>query len=414
MSDVPESQEYQYGFHDDVESVYTTGKGISEAIIRDISARKEEPEWMLDFRLKSFKRYESQKMPTWGADLSDIDFDNITYYKKSSNKPERNWEDVPEKIKETFERLGIPEAERKYLAGAGAQFESEVVYHNMKEEFEKMGIVFIDTDTALKEHADIFKEHFATVVPPTDNKLAALNSATWSGGTFIYVPKGVRCDVPLQMYFRINDEAMGQFERTLIVVDEGASIHYVEGCTAPTFSSSSLHAAVVEIVVKKDAYCRYTTIQNWSDNVYNLVTKRATVDAGGTMEWIDGNLGAKTTMKYPSVFLNGNGARGTMLSIAMAGAGQNQDTGAKMIHNAPNTSSSIVSKSIAHDGGEVNYRGQVTFGKNSGGSISHIECDTIIMDDLSKSDTIPYNEIHNGNVSLEHEAKVSKISEEQL
>ena len=414
MSDVPESQEYQYGFHDDVESVYTTGKGISEAIIRDISARKEEPEWMLDFRLKSFKRYESQKMPTWGADLSDIDFDNITYYKKSSNKPERNWEDVPEKIKETFERLGIPEAERKYLAGAGAQFESEVVYHNMKEEFEKMGIVFIDTDTALKEHADIFKEHFATVVPPTDNKLAALNSATWSGGTFIYVPKGVRCDVPLQMYFRINDEAMGRFERTLIVVDEGASIHYVEGCTAPTFSSSSLHAAVVEIVVKKDAYCRYTTIQNWSDNVYNLVTKRATVDAGGTMEWIDGNLGAKTTMKYPSVFLNGNGARGTMLSIAMAGAGQNQDTGAKMIHNAPNTSSSIVSKSIAHDGGEVNYRGQVTFGKNSGGSISHIECDTIIMDDLSKSDTIPYNEIHNGNVSLEHEAKVSKISEEQL
>ncbi|WP_414839730.1 Fe-S cluster assembly protein SufB [Carnobacterium sp. TMP28] len=414
MSKVPETQEYQYGFHDDVESVYTTGKGISEAIIRDISARKEEPEWMLDFRLKSFERYQSQKMPTWGADLSDIDFDNITYYKKSSNKPERDWEDVPEKIKETFERLGIPEAERKYLAGAGAQFESEVVYHNMKEEFEKMGIVFIDTDTALKEYADIFKEHFATVVPPTDNKLAALNSATWSGGTFIYVPKGVRCDVPLQMYFRINDEAMGQFERTLIVVDEGASIHYVEGCTAPTFSSSSLHAAVVEIVVKKDAYCRYTTIQNWSDNVYNLVTKRATVDAGGTMEWIDGNLGAKTTMKYPSVFLNGNGARGTMLSIAMAGAGQNQDTGAKMIHNAPNTSSSIVSKSIAHDGGEVNYRGQVTFGKNSGGSISHIECDTIIMDDLSKSDTIPYNEIHNGNVSLEHEAKVSKISEEQL
>lgn len=414
MSEVPEKQEYQYGFHDDVESVYTTGKGISEAIIRDISARKEEPEWMLDFRLKSFERYQSQKMPTWGADLSEIDFDNITYYKKSSNKPERDWEDVPDKIKETFERLGIPEAERKYLAGAGAQFESEVVYHNMKEEFEKMGIVFIDTDTALKEHADIFKEHFATVVPPSDNKLAALNSATWSGGTFIYVPKGVRCDVPLQMYFRINDEAMGQFERTLIVVDEGASIHYVEGCTAPTFSSSSLHAAVVEIVVKKDAYCRYTTIQNWSDNVYNLVTKRATVDAGGTMEWIDGNLGAKTTMKYPSVFLNGNGARGTMLSIAMAGTGQNQDTGAKMIHNAPNTSSSIVSKSIAHDGGEVNYRGQVTFGKNSGGSISHIECDTIIMDDLSKSDTIPYNEIHNGNVSLEHEAKVSKISEEQL
>ncbi|WP_192987778.1 Fe-S cluster assembly protein SufB [Carnobacterium mobile] len=414
MSKVPETQEYQFGFHDDVESVYTTGKGISEEVIREISGRKNEPEWMLDFRLKSFRHFESRPMPKWGADLSEIDFEEITYYKKSSNKPERSWEDVPDKIKETFERIGIPEAERKYLAGAGAQYESEVVYHNMKEEFEKMGIVFLDTDSALKEYPEIFKEHFATVVPPTDNKLAALNSAAWSGGTFIYVPKGVRCEVPLQMYFRINDEGMGQFERTLIVVDEGASVHYVEGCTAPTFSSSSLHAAIVEIVVKKDAYCRYTTIQNWSDNVYNLVTKRATVDAGGTMEWIDGNLGAKTTMKYPSVYLNGNGARGTMLSIAMAGAGQNQDTGAKMIHNAPNTSSSIVSKSIAHDGGEVNYRGQVTFGKNSGGSISHIECDTIIMDDLSKSDTIPFNEIHNGNVSLEHEAKVSKISEEQL
>lgn len=414
MSKVPETQEYQFGFHDDIESVYTTGKGISEEVIREISGRKNEPEWMLDFRLKSFRHFESRPMPQWGADLSEIDFDDITYYKKSSNKPERSWEDVPDKIKETFERIGIPEAERKYLAGAGAQYESEVVYHNMKEEFEKMGIVFLDTDSALKEYPEIFKEHFATVVPPTDNKLAALNSAAWSGGTFIYVPKGVRCEVPLQMYFRINDEGMGQFERTLIVVDEGASVHYVEGCTAPTFSSSSLHAAIVEIVVKKDAYCRYTTIQNWSDNVYNLVTKRAIVDAGGTMEWIDGNLGAKTTMKYPSVYLNGTGARGTMLSIAMAGAGQNQDTGAKMIHNAPNTSSSIVSKSIAHDGGEVNYRGQVTFGKNSGGSISHIECDTIIMDDLSKSDTIPFNEIHNGNVSLEHEAKVSKISEEQL
>lgn len=414
MSKVPETQEYQFGFHDDVESVYTTGKGISEEVIREISGRKNEPKWMLDFRLKSFRHFESRPMPKWGADLSEIDFDDITYYKKSSNKPERSWEDVPDKIKETFERIGIPEAERKYLAGAGAQYESEVVYHNMKEEFEKMGIVFLDTDSALKEYPEIFKEHFATVVPPTDNKLAALNSAAWSGGTFIYVPKGVRCEVPLQMYFRINDEGMGQFERTLIVVDEGASVHYVEGCTAPTFSSSSLHAAIVEIVVKKDAYCRYTTIQNWSDNVYNLVTKRATVGAGGTMEWIDGNLGAKTTMKYPSVYLNGTGARGTMLSIAMAGAGQNQDTGAKMIHNAPNTSSSIVSKSIAHDGGEVNYRGQVTFEKNSSGSISHIECDTIIMDDLSKSDTIPFNEIHNGNVSLEHEAKVSKISEEQL
>ncbi|WP_034538262.1 Fe-S cluster assembly protein SufB [Carnobacterium inhibens] len=414
MGEVPERENYQFGFHDDVESVYTTGKGLTESTVREISKRKQEPDWMLDYRLRAYDHFNKRPMPEWGADLSEIDFDNITYYKAVSNQPERDWEDVPDKVKETFERIGIPEAERKYLAGAGAQYESEVVYHNMKEEFEKMGIVFTDTDTALKEYPEIFKEHFGTVVPATDNKLAALNSAVWSGGTFIYVPKGVRCDVPLQMYFRINDEAMGQFERTLIVVDEGASVHYVEGCTAPTFSSSSLHAAIVEIVVKKDAYCRYTTIQNWSNNVYNLVTKRAVAEEGATMEWVDGNLGAKTTMKYPSIQLNGRGARGTMLSIAMAGAGQNQDTGAKMIHNAPNTSSSIVSKSIAKDGGEVNYRGQVTFGKNSGGSISHIECDTIIMDDLSKSDTIPFNEIHNGNVSLEHEAKVSKISEEQL
>lgn len=414
MSQVPELDDYKFGFHDDVESVYTTGKGITEDIIRDISNRKGEPEWMLDYRLKSYRHFEKRPMPVWGADLSEIDFDEITYYKKSSDRAERSWDDVPDKIKETFERIGIPEAERAYLAGAGAQYESEVVYHNMKEEFEKLGIVFLDTDTALKEYPEIFKEHFGTVVPSTDNKLAALNSAVWSGGTFIYVPKGVKCEVPLQMYFRINDEAMGQFERTLIVVDEGASVNYVEGCTAPTFSSSSLHAAIVEIVVKKDAYCRYTTIQNWSDNVYNLVTKRSNVEAGGTMEWIDGNLGAKTTMKYPSVYLNGRGARGTMLSVAMAGEGQHQDTGAKMIHNAPNTSSSIISKSIAKDGGQVNYRGQVTFGKNSGGSISHIECDTILMDDLSTSDTIPFNEIHNGSVSLEHEAKVSKVSEEQL
>ncbi|MCI3029112.1 Fe-S cluster assembly protein SufB [Desemzia sp. C1] len=412
--EVPEREQYQYGFHDDVDSIYTTGKGLTEKTVREISQRKNEPEWMLDYRLKAYSHFLKRPMPEWGADLSAIDFDEITYYKTVSNQPERSWDDVPEKVKETFERLGIPEAERKYLAGAGAQYESEVVYHNMKEEFEKLGIVFTDTDSALKEYPEIFKEHFGTVVPATDNKLAALNASVWSGGTFIYVPKGVRCDVPLQMYFRINDEAMGQFERTLIVVDEGASVHYVEGCTAPTFSSSSLHAAIVEIVVKKDAYCRYTTIQNWSNNVYNLVTKRAVALEGATMEWVDGNLGAKTTMKYPSIALNGRGARGTMLSIAMAGAGQNQDTGAKMIHNAPNTSSSIVSKSIAKDGGEVNYRGQVTFGKNSGGSISHIECDTIIMDDLSKSDTIPFNEIHNGNVSLEHEAKVSKISEEQL
>lgn len=411
---VPELEEYKFGFHDDVEPIYTTGKGLTKEIVREISRVKGEPEWMLEFRLKSLETFHKMKMQDWGPDLSDIDFDAIKYYQKPSDKPARSWEDVPDKIKETFEKIGIPEAERAYLAGASAQYESEVVYHNMKEEFEKLGIIFTDTDSALREYPELFKQYFAKLVPPTDNKLAALNSAVWSGGTFIYVPKGVRCEIPLQTYFRINAENTGQFERTLIIVDEGASVHYVEGCTAPTYSSNSLHAAIVEIFTLKDAYCRYTTIQNWSDNVYNLVTKRARAEENATVEWIDGNLGAKTTMKYPSVFLEGEGARGTMLSIAFAGANQIQDTGAKMIHNAPNTSSSIVSKSIAKDGGEVNYRGQVAFSKKSKGSISHIECDTIIMDELSKSDTIPFNEIHNSQVSLEHEAKVSKISEEQL
>lgn len=414
MSDVPVVDDYKFGFHDDAEIIYSTGKGLSEAVVRDISKKKNEPEWMLDYRLKSLEVYKKSKLPDWGPDLSGIDFDDITYYQTATDKVARTWDDVPEEIKETFEKIGIPEAERAYLAGVAVQYESEAVYHSMKEEFDKLGIVFTDTDTALKEYPEIFKEHFGTVVPPTDNFEAALNSAVWSGGTFIYVPKGVKCEVPMQTYFRMNNEGSGQFERTLIVVDEGASIHYVEGCTAPTFSSSSLHAAIVEIVVKKGGYCRYTTIQNWSNNVYNLVTKRAHAHEDATMEWIDGNLGSHTTMKYPSVYLNGRGARGTMLTIAFAGKGQIQDTGAKMMHNAPNTSSSIVSKSIAKDGGSVNYRGTVRFGKNSGGSISHIECDTIIMDDLSTSDTIPYNEIHNGNVSLEHEAKVSKISEEQL
>ena len=414
MSGVPELEEYQYGFHDDVQPVFTTGRGLTEEVVREISRVKEEPEWMLDFRLKSLEAYHKMPMQKWGPTLEDLDFDSIKYYQKASDKPARDWDDVPDKIKETFERIGIPEAERAYLAGASAQYESEVVYHNMKEEFQKLGIIFTDTDSALKEYPEIFKQYFSKLVPPTDNKLAALNSAVWSGGTFIYVPKGVRVDVPLQTYFRINAEGTGQFERTLIVVDEGASVHYVEGCTAPTYSSNSLHAAIVEIFTLKDAYCRYTTIQNWSDNVYNLVTKRARAEAGATVEWIDGNLGAKTTMKYPSVYLEGEGARGTMLSVAFANGKQIQDTGAKMIHNAPNTSSSIISKSIAKSGGEVNYRGQVTFNKNSAGSMSHIECDTIIMDNESKSDTIPYNEIHNSQVALEHEAKVSKISEEQL
>ena len=412
MSGVPELEEYQYGFHDDVQPVFTTGRGLTEEVVREISRVKEEPEWMLDFRLKSLEAYHKMPMQKWGPTLEDLDFDSIKYYQKASDKPARDWDDVPDKIKETFERIGIPEAERAYLAGASAQYESEVVYHNMKEEFQKLGIIFTDTDSALKEYPEIFKQYFSKLVPPTDNKLAALNSAVWSGGTFIYVPKGVRVDVPLQTYFRINAEGTGQFERTLIVVDEGASVHYVEGCTAPTYSSNSLHAAIVEIFTLKDAYCRYTTIQNWSDNVYNLVTKRARAEAGATVEWIDGNLGAKTTMKYPSVYLEGEGARGTMLSVAFANGKQIQDTGAKMIHNAPNTSSSIISKSIAKSGGEVNYRGQVTFNKNSAGSISHIECDTIIMDNESKSDTIPYNEIHNSQLALEQEPKLSKNSQE--
>ncbi|MCB2841898.1 Fe-S cluster assembly protein SufB [Streptococcus dysgalactiae] len=422
MSDINEKVEaqpidlgdYQFGFHDDVEPIYSTGKGLSEAVVRELSAAKNEPEWMLEFRLKSLETFNKMPMQTWGADLSDINFDDIIYYQKASDKPARSWDDVPDKIKETFERIGIPEAERAYLAGASAQYESEVVYHNMKDEFEKLGIIFTDTDSALKEYPDLFKKYFAKLVPPTDNKLAALNSAVWSGGTFIYVPKGVKVDIPLQTYFRINNENTGQFERTLIIVDEGASVHYVEGCTAPTYSSNSLHAAIVEIFALDGACMRYTTIQNWSDNVYNLVTKRARALADATVEWIDGNLGAKTTMKYPSVYLDGPGARGTMLSIAFANAGQYQDTGAKMIHNAPHTSSSIVSKSIAKGGGKVDYRGQVTFNKQSKKSVSHIECDTILMDDISKSDTIPFNEIHNSQVALEHEAKVSKISEEQL
>ena len=371
-------------------------------------------EWMLEFRLKSLETFNKMAMQEWGPDLSGINFDDLTYFQKASDKPARDWEDVPEKIKETFERIGIPEAERAYLAGASAQYESEVVYHNMKEEYDKLGIIFTDTDSALKEHPELFKKYFSKLVPPTDNKFAALNSAFWSGGTFIYVPKGVKVDIPLQTYFRINNEATAQFERTLIIVDEGASVHYVEGCTAPTYTTASLHAAIVEIFALDGAYMRYSTIQNWSDSVYNLVTKRATAKKNATVEWIDGNLGAEVTMKYPSVYLDGEGARGTMLSIAFANAGQHQDTGAKMIHNAPHTSSSIVSKSIARNGGKVDYRGQVTFNKDSKKSVSHIECDTILMDDLSKSDTIPFNEIHNSQVALEHEAKVSKISEEQL
>ncbi|MDG2980926.1 Fe-S cluster assembly protein SufB [Latilactobacillus curvatus] len=411
---MPQFEEYDYGFSDDVEPVFSTGRGLTEDVVRAISREKKEPQWMLDFRLKSFHAYEKMPMPDFGPDLSDLDLEHMLYYQKATDKQYRDWEDVPDKIKETFDRLGVPEAERKYLAGSSAQYESEVVYHNMREEFEKLGIIFTDMDTGLREYPEIVKEYFSTLVKPTDNKFSALNSAVWSGGTFIYVPKGVRTDIPIQSYFRINAENSGQFERTLIIVDEGASVNYVEGCTAPSYSSDSLHAAVVEVFVKRDGYCRYTTIQNWSKNVYSLETKRAQAMENATMEWVDGNLGSKMTMKYPSVYLDGEGARGTMLSIAVAGEDVDQDSGARMIHAAPNTSSSIVSKSIAKDGGAVDYRGTVRFERDSDGSFAHVECDTIIMDDRSSSDTIPYNTILNGNVSMEHEAKVSKISEEQL
>ncbi|GKS82390.1 Fe-S cluster assembly protein SufB [Ligilactobacillus pabuli] len=406
--------EYKYGFKDDIQPIYTTGEGLTEDIVREISAVKHEPQWMLDFRLNAYKIYQELSMPDFGPDLSALDLDKINYFRRDSDSVARSWDDVPPEIKETFDRLGVPQAEREYLAGSSAQYESEVVYHNMREQFAKTGIVFMDTDSAVQKYPELVKKYFGKLVPPTDNKLAALNSAVWSGGTFIYVPKGVKVTTPIQSYFRINAGNSGQFERTLIIVDEGASVNYVEGCTAPNYSQDSLHAAVVEVNVLPNAYCRYTTIQNWSDNVYSLETKRAQALENSTMEWVDGNLGSKVTMKYPSVYLDGQGARGTMLSIAFAGKDIRSDTGARMIHNAKNTSSSIVSKSLCKDGGSVDYRGQVRFGRHSDGSLAHVECDTIIMDEKSTSDTIPFNEILNGNVSMEHEAKVSKISEEQL
>lgn len=411
---MPEISDYEFGFHDKDVSIFRTERGLTADIVKEISQMKQEPQWMLDYRLKSLEIFYSKPMPQWGGDLSGLNFDEITYYVKPSEATSKSWDEVPEEIKATFDKLGIPEAEQKYLAGVSAQYESEVVYHNMKQELEDVGVVFKDTDTALKENEDLFREYFGKTIPNTDNKFSALNSAVWSGGSFIYVPKGIKLDTPLQAYFRINSENMGQFERTLIIVDEGASVHYVEGCTAPVYTSSSLHSAVVEIIIKKDAYCRYTTIQNWANNVYNLVTKRATCDENATMEWIDGNIGSKLTMKYPACILKGEGARGLTLSIAIAGRGQNQDTGAKMIHLAPNTSSTIVSKSISKHGGNVTYRGQVKFGKKAINARSNIECDTLIMDNESTSDTIPYNEVMNDQISLEHEAKVSKVSEEQL
>lgn len=405
---------YAYGFSDDQESIASTGIGINEDVVRQISAFKEEPEWMLEFRLKSLRAFELMKNPKFGPSLKDLDFDSYTYFNRVVKDEARSWDDVPDTIKETFEKLGIPEAERKFLAGVATQYDSEVVYASMISEFKEKGVIFSSTDEALKEHPETFKKYFNTVVKYTDNKYTALNGAVWSGGSFIYVPKGVELDKPLQSYFRLNAAKMGQFERTLIIVDEGASVHYVEGCTAPVYSEDSLHAAVVEIIVHKDAKCRYTTIQNWSNNIINLVTKRADVYENGQMEWIDGNIGSSINMKYPACILRGEGARGTTISIAVAGKGQYQDAGARMIHLAPNTSSTIISKSVVHSGGTANYRGLVRHTKNAPNSQTHIECDTLILDGISKSDTIPTNEIHNNESFIEHEATVSKISEEQL
>lgn len=406
--------EYAYGFSDEQTSIAHTGIGLSKEVVRQISAFKNEPQWMLEFRLKALEAFLKMKNPKFGPSLASLDFDSYTYFNRVVSGETRNWDEVPETIKQTFEKLGIPEAERQFLAGVATQYDSEVVYHNMISEFEEKGVIFLSTDEALKQHPDLVKKYFNTVVKYTDNKYAALNGAVWSGGSFIYVPKGVQLEKPLQSYFRINAVKMGQFERTLIIVDEGAMVHYVEGCTAPVYNEDSLHAAIVEIIVHKDAKCRYTTIQNWSNNIVNLVTKRADVYENGQMEWIDGNIGSSINMKYPSCVLRGDGARGTTISIAVAGHGQEQDAGARMIHLAPNTSSTIISKSVVHSGGTANYRGLVRHTKAAVNAQTHIECDTLILDGISKSDTIPTNEMHNNQSFIEHEATVSKISEEQL
>ncbi len=408
---------YRYGFHDEASSVYQTERGVSHAVVDAISDQKNEPDWMRQFRHEALDIFFSKPMPTWGADLSGIDFGEIIYYLNPmdmTDKSGKSWDDVPDSIKRTFDRLGIPEAERKFLAGVGAQYDSEVVYHSLREEWEKQGVVFLDMDGGLREHEDLVREYFATIIPAADNKFAALNSAVWSGGSFVYVPKGVHVDIPLQAYFRINTENMGQFERTLIIVEEGASVHYVEGCTAPIYSSNSLHSAVVEIIIKKGARCRYTTIQNWSTDVYNLVTKRSVAYEGATMEWIDGNLGSKVTMKYPAVYMLGPRAHGEILSIAFAGKGQHQDAGGKVVHGAPYTSSKIVSKSISKDGGRASYRGLLKVAKGAHHSKSNVVCDALLLDEASRSDTYPYIEIEEDEVSVGHEASVSKIGEEQL
>ncbi|MFI4850542.1 MAG: Fe-S cluster assembly protein SufB [Gimesia chilikensis] len=407
--------EYQYGFHDPTDKyVFTGKKGLNAEVVAQISEMKNEPAWMREFRLKSFEIFEQKPTPEWGGNLSELNYQDIHYFVRASEGQGRSWDEVPDDIRKTYDRLGIPEAEKKFLSGVKAQYESEVVYGSLQEDLAKQGVIFTDTDSALRDHPELFKEYFGTIIPPDDNKYAALNSAVWSGGSFVYVPPGVHIEFPLQAYFRINSENMGQFERTLVIVDEGASCHYVEGCTAPTYSSESLHSAVVEIIVKKGGRFRYTTIQNWSNNVYNLVTKRAFAYEDSLMEWVDGNLGSKLTMKYPAIYLMGEGARGETLSIAFAGKGQHQDAGAKMVHCAPNTSSRIISKSISKDGGRSSYRGLVKVDPKADRCKSNVVCDALLLDPESRSDTYPYIEIEDNDVAIEHEASVSKIGEEQL
>jgi len=406
--------EYKWGFRDPATHVFKTRKGLDEEIVRQISEQKEEPEWMLDFRLKALKHFEQRPMPTWGGDLTGLNLDEIYFYTRPAEAEGKSWDDVPETIKETFDKLGIPEAEQKFLAGVGAQYESEMVYHSIKEHLEAQGVIFKSIENGLRDHTDLFREYFGTIIPIEDNKFAALNSAVWSGGSFVYVPPGVKVEMPMQAYFRVNQANQGQFERTLIIIDEGAEAHYVEGCTAPIYSTDSFHSGVIEIVVKKNARFRYTTIQNWPNNMYNLVTQRSVVHENGTMEWVDANLGSKLTMKYPSCYLVGKGAHGEILSLAFASEGQHQDTGGKVIHVAPNTSSKITSKSISKSSGRASYRGLLKVYEAAENSKSNVVCDALLLDDTSRSDTYPYIEIDAQDVTIGHEASVSKVGEEQL
>jgi Fe-S cluster assembly protein SufB len=405
---------YKWGFHDEARYLFRTEKGLSRKVVEEIAGIKEEPQWMRDMRFRALEVFEGKPMPSWGPDLSAINLNDIYYYARASERPERDWSEVPDYIRQTFDRLGIPEAERKFLAGVGAQYDSETVYHNMRQELAKQGVIFADTDTAVREHPDLVRRYFGTVVPTADNKFAALNSAVWSGGSFIYVPEGVHVDIPLQAYFRINAENIGQFERTLIIAEPGSFVHYIEGCTAPIYTTNSLHAAVVEVIVKKGARVRYSTVQNWSTNVYNLVTKRSVAYEDAIVEWVDGNLGSKVTMKYPAIYLMEPGAHGEVLSLSFAGRGQHQDAGAKAVHAAPYTTSVIRSKSVSKDGGRASYRGLVKVNRGAKGIRSSVRCDALLLDEDSRSDTYPTMEIDERDSSVSHEASVSKVGEEQL